>query len=69
MATSELVTIRYPTGGRVYELSDKTPQVGDVLKRNGDNWIVEEITEERDGSTTVRLRPGLKPAGDGNGKV
>ena len=44
-------------------MSAKTPRVGDVLKRNGDNWIVAEVTAEKDGTSTVVLRPGLKPAG------
>jgi hypothetical protein len=60
--SSDLVTVRYPSGGAHYELSDKRPEVGDVLKRNGDNWIVESVTEKKDGATTVTLRPGLKPA-------
>jgi hypothetical protein len=33
-----------------------------VLKRNGDDWVVTEIVKEKDGSTMVVLRPGLKPA-------
>ena len=60
--SSDLVTVRYPSGGAQYELSDKRPEVGDVLKRNGDNWVVESVTENKDGATTVTLRPGLKPA-------
>jgi hypothetical protein len=60
--SSDLLTVHYPTGGAHYELSDKRPNVGDVLKRNGDNWIVESVTEKKDGVTTVTLRPGLKPA-------
>lgn len=33
-----------------------TPKVGDVLKRNGDEWVVMEVTEDPRGST-VRLEP------------
>jgi hypothetical protein len=33
-----------------------TPEVGDVLKRNGDEWVVVEVTEDPRGST-VRLEP------------
>lgn len=40
-------------------MSDTAPEVGDVLKRNGDNWIVEEVVET-DGGTQVTLRPGVK---------
>jgi hypothetical protein len=60
--SSGAVTIRFPMGRPEYQLSDKTPKVGDVLKRNGDNWIVKEVTEAKDGSTVVTLSPGLKPA-------
>lgn len=59
---SDLVMVRYPTGAAEYRLSDKTPTVGDVLKRNGDNWIVVAVEEQKDGTTAVTLRPGLKPA-------
>ena len=39
-------------------MRDKEPRVGDVLTRNGDNWIVEAVTEVENGSTRVTLRPG-----------
>ncbi len=58
---SQLVTVRFPHAVSEYQLSDRTPQVGDVLKRNGDNWVVESVTQEKDGTSTVTLRPGLKP--------
>lgn len=59
--SSTLVSVRYPMGGTEFQLSDKTPQVGDVLRRNGDNWVVETVTVQENGSTSVTLRPGLKP--------
>ena len=51
-------------------MSANAPKVGDVLKRNGDNWIVETVTEE-DGKTHVTLRPGPmlpEPEEDGDGR-
>ena len=33
-----------------------TPKLGDVLERNGDEWVVVEVTENSRGST-VRLEP------------
>jgi hypothetical protein len=57
--TSSLVTLRYP-GETEFRLSESAPKVGDVLKRNGDNWIVEQVREETDGTTVVTLRPGPK---------
>ena len=44
-------------------MSEKAPKVGDVLKRDGDNWEVIEVREEKDGTSTVTLRPAMKPAG------
>jgi hypothetical protein len=56
---SEVVTLRYPHGSE-YEMSDKAPQVGDVLKRSGDSWVVVSVEEARDGTSVVTLRPGVK---------
>ena len=61
MAT-DAVTLRFSGEGTEYRLSNKKPKVGDVLKRNGDTWTVEAVSEAKDGSTVVTLRPGLKPA-------
>ena len=60
---SDLVTVRYPAGDTEFRMSDTAPNVGDVLKRNGDNWIVEEVVETKLG-TQVTLRPGVKPTVD-----
>jgi hypothetical protein len=60
---SDLTTLSFEPIGREYVLSENLPKIGDVLTRNGDNWTVVEIREEADGTSTVILRPGLKPAG------
>ena len=54
---SDLLTVRYPSGAREFRMSDTAPEVGDVLRRNGDNWVVEEVHAGDDGSTVVTLRP------------
>jgi hypothetical protein len=54
---SDLLTVRYPSGAREFRMSDTAPEVGDVLRRNGDNWVVEEVDEGDDGSTVVTLHP------------
>ncbi len=59
---SDLLTVRYPSGETEFRMHDKDPQVGDVLTRNGDNWIVEAVTEAENGSTLVTLRPGREAA-------
>jgi hypothetical protein len=55
---SDLFTVRYPSGETEFRMRDNEPQVGDVLTRNGDNWVVEAVTEAENGSTLVTLRPG-----------
>ena len=54
---SDLQIVRYPSGAKEFRMSDTAPEVGDVLRRNGDNWVVEEVHEGDDGSTVVTLRP------------
>ena len=39
-------------------MRDKEPHVDDVLTRNGDEWIVEAVTQAGNGTTLVTLRPG-----------
>lgn len=55
--SSALHTIRYASGATEFRMSDKSPEVGEILKRNGDNWVVEEVEEADDGTTVVTLRP------------
>ena len=59
----DLVTVRFGSEATEFILSEKTPKVGDTLKRNGDNWEVVEVREDADGKSTVVLKPGMKPAG------
>ena len=61
--TATGATLRFEPVGNEYVMSERLPKVGDVLKRNGDNWVVVEVNAEADGTSTVILRPGLKPAG------
>ena len=56
---TDLIAVRYPSGATEFRMSDKAPEVGDVLKRNGDTWVVEEVDETPRG-TQVTLRPLVK---------
>jgi len=56
------LTFRFTGQGSEYRLSENPPQVGDIFNRNGDDWTVEPVTEAKDGTSVVTLRPGLKPA-------
>ena len=58
---SALLTVRYPSGATGFRMSEDAPDVGDTLKRNGDTWIVEEVSEADDGTSVVTLRPQPKP--------
>jgi len=60
--SSDTVVLRFPPERSEYRLSEKKPNVGDVLKRNGDNWVVVTVDEDKAGTTVVTLRPGPKPA-------
>jgi hypothetical protein len=60
--SSETVVFRFPPEPSEYRLSDKKPNPGDVLSRNGDRWVVVSVDEHKDGATVVTLRPGDKPA-------
>lgn len=44
-----------PNGEREYRLTERELEIGDVLRRNGDSWIVAEVTQGPDGATIVRL--------------
>ena len=54
---SDLLTLRYPSGAKEFRMSEKAPEKGDVLRRNGDNWVVEKVHDDEDGNTLVTLRP------------
>jgi hypothetical protein len=60
---SDLLTVRYPSGAKEFRMSDTAPEVGDVLERNGDDWVVEEVVETKRG-TQVILRRGLMTEGN-----
>ena len=62
-ALNEMHVVRYPSGDKEFRMSEKAPEEGDVLKRNGDNWVVVEIKEDAGGKSTVVLQPGLKRDG------
>lgn len=57
-----VLTVRYPSGETEYRTSATTPDVGDVFNRNGDTWVVDEVTPSASAGTVVRLRPGPRPS-------
>ena len=55
-AVSDLVSVRYPSGATEFRMIHKAPELGDVVKRNDQDWVVHEVTEAKTG-TQVWLRP------------
>ena len=53
---SDLLTVRFPSGATEFRMSDKPPLVGDRLRRNGEDWVVQEVSQTKTG-TQVWLRP------------
>jgi hypothetical protein len=54
------VTVRFPDGQREYMFSERVPDVGDVLRRNGDEWAVEDmVKEEEEGSVIITVCPHI----------
>ena len=58
---SDLLTVRFPSGATEFRMTDTSPEVGDVLTRNGDTWVVDAVIPSEDGTTVVALRPGHTP--------
>ena len=60
---SDLQIVRYPSGAKEFRMSGTAPAVGDVVRRNGDDCVVEAVQQADDGSTvvTLRSRPLVEP--------
>ena len=56
-APIEAVTLRFIPLGTEFRLSARKPEIGDIMKRNGDEWIVVDVREDAQGNTVVTLRP------------
>jgi hypothetical protein len=46
--SSESVTIRFPSGAWEYAVTERVPEVGDTLLRDGATWVVAGVTEPVD---------------------
>jgi hypothetical protein len=55
-AMSSLITVRYHSGDTEFRMSDDEPKRGDLITRNGENWVVAEVVETP-GGFQVMLRP------------
>jgi len=59
---SEAITIRFPSGAWEYVMTDRVPDAGDTLVRDGKTWTVAGVTESEDGHRVITMAPEvLKP--------
>ena len=56
MAT-ESITIRFPSGAWEYVVTERVPDVGDTLVRDGKTWTVAGVTESVDGHRVITMAP------------
>lgn len=59
--SSDTVIYRF-AADKEYRLSEEKLGVGDVIQRNGEDWVVASVAEVQDGTTVVTLRPGRELA-------
>ena len=52
---SENVTIRFPSGAWEYVVTDRVPDAGDTLVRDGKTWTVTGVTESVDGHRVITM--------------
>ena len=50
---SESITIRFPSGAWEYAMTQRVPEVGDTLVRQGETWIVALVSESVDDHRVV----------------
>lgn len=53
--SSTLITMRFPDGRLRYEVSEHKPSLGEIVRRNGESWVVSEVSNTADGSLSVVL--------------
>jgi len=51
------VTLHFVPDGTEYRFSTRKPKIGDHMRRDGDEWLVVDVREDKDGNTVVTLRP------------
>ena len=58
---SESITIRFPTGAWEYAVTDRLPDVGDTIVRDGETWAVAHVAEPVDDHRVIIMEPGPVP--------
>ena len=52
---SETITIRFPSGDWEYVMTERVPDAGDTLVRDGKTWTVVGVTESEDGHRVITM--------------
>jgi len=62
LVASEPITIRFPSGAWEYVVTERVPEAGDTLVRDGKTWTVAGVTESVDGHRVVTMAPEVVEA-------
>jgi len=57
LVASEPITIRFPSGAWEYVVTERVPDAGDTLARDGKTWTVAGVTESEDGHRVITMAP------------
>jgi hypothetical protein len=57
---SESITIRFPSGAWEYVITNRVPDVGDTLLRNGETWAVALVAESVDDHRVVIMERSIR---------
>jgi len=60
LVTSESLTIRFPSGAWEYVVTNRVPDIGDTLVREGETWTVALVAEPVDDHRVIIM--ALRPA-------
>ena len=60
---SETITIRFPSGAWEYAVTERVPEVGDTLVREGETWNVALVAESVDDHRVVIMALRARPPG------
>jgi len=57
LVASVPITIRFPSGAWEYVVTERVPEAGDTLVRDGKTWTVAAVTESVDGHRVITMTP------------
>ena len=63
---SESITIRFPNGDWEYRVTERVPEIGDTLARQGHTWKVVAVTESLDEHRVITMASAPE---DGDGSL